>query len=371
MSAVARQVAAWLGEGHDGVLVRVVDAGGSVPRELGATMVVGADGAVVGSISAGCLESGVVELARALLSEGRPGWRVEELGTGADPVFDPGIACGGTMHVLLHTIDAPNREALGRFFSWWSTGRRCLLATRLLADGACTVLVVGAGGEAAGSLGTAARDAEILGARDEILASAGPFVRRAAGAADTYLQVPGRRRRVVVVGADEYAAALCRLARPAGFHVVVVDQRATFATAARFPEADEVVVAWPDRYLESVAGEIGPDDAVCILTHDQRVDVPAILAARHAGAGYVGVMGSRATHADRLVRLELAGVDRAEAAGLHAPIGLDIGASTPDETAIAIVAEVVAARSGRGGAPLSRTSGPIGSTRTEQDCAPR
>lgn len=369
MSAVPRQIAEWLGAGRGGVLVRVVDSGGSVPRELGATMVVGDDATIVGSISAGCLESGVVELARTLLATDRPGWRIEALGTGADPVFDPGIACGGTMQVLLHTIEAVHRDALERFFSSWDAGERCLLATRLVDDGTSHVLAVAASGETSGSLGAAARDAAIVDSRAEILASAGTFVRASATDAATYLQVPACRRRIVIVGADEFAAALCRFAHVAGFDVTVVDPRAAFATRQRFPEADTVVVAWPDRHIESIAGGLGPGDAVCVLTHDQRVDVAAIMAARAAGVGYVGAMGSRATHADRLVRLELAGMDRDEAGELHSPIGLDIGASTPDETAVAIIAELVAARAGRSGAPLSRTSGPIGAARAPSECA--
>lgn len=368
MSAVPAEVAEWLAGGNTGVLARVVGSGGSTPRELGATMLVGADGTIVGSLSAGCLESGVVERARELMAADRPRWRVDELGTGADPVFDPGIACGGSMHVLLQVVDEGDLAALTRAFGDWAAGRRCLLATRTVPGGQCRVLAVAEHGEPVGSLGSAVLDAELCASRAQLFASADLPVRRWPVDPATFLQIPPLRPRVVIVGADEFAAALCRSASAAGMHVAVVDPRGAFATTERFPDADVVAAMWPERYIASVADDLGPADAVCVLTHDQRVDVPALVAALDAGAGYVGALGSRATHADRLVRLELAGVEVDAAAGLHSPIGLDIGATTPAETAIAIVAEIVAVRSGRSAVPLCRTEGPIRAAATTPRC---
>lgn len=165
--------------------------------------------------------------------------------------------------------------------------------------------------------------------------------------------------RMVVFGAVDFTAALVRVAKVLGFHVTVCDAREVFASPARFPEADEVVVEWPDRFLRTVADELGPDDAVCVLTHDVKFDVPALVEALGTGVGYIGAMGSRATHAARVERLRDAGVDDDGLARIRAPIGLDLGARTPEETAISICAEVVALRNGRSAASLSEGDGPI------------
>ncbi len=164
---------------------------------------------------------------------------------------------------------------------------------------------------------------------------------------------------MVILGAADFTAALASVAKVIGFHVVVCDARAAFATTARFPMADEVVNAWPDKYLASVAGRLGERDAVCVLTHDQKFDVPAIVTALGTAVGYVGVMGSRKTHARRLSLLAEAGVDEEGLGRLRAPIGLDLGSRTPGETAVAVCAEIVAARSARDGRPLRDTTGSI------------
>jgi xanthine dehydrogenase accessory factor len=166
--------------------------------------------------------------------------------------------------------------------------------------------------------------------------------------------------RMVIFGAVDFTAALARVAKVLGYRVTVCDARAVFATPARFPMADEVVVDWPDRYLEKVGGQLGPRDAVCVLTHDPKFDVPAIVAALQTRAGYLGAMGSRRTHADRVRRLEEAGVSKADVERVRAPIGIDIGARTPEETAVSICAEIIALRTGRqGAASLTDRVGPF------------
>lgn len=166
--------------------------------------------------------------------------------------------------------------------------------------------------------------------------------------------------RMVIFGAVDFTAALCRVAKVLGYHVTVCDARAVFATRARFPSADEVVVDWPQRILDEVGHRLGPTDAVCVLTHDPRFDIPAIVGALATDVGYLGVMGSRSTHQRRLARLAEEGVDRPAAlARIHAPIGLDLGGRTPEETAVAICAEIIAARTGHDGRPLRTASGPI------------
>ena len=165
--------------------------------------------------------------------------------------------------------------------------------------------------------------------------------------------------RMIIFGAVDFTAALARVGKVLGYRVTVCDARPVFATAARFPMADEVVVSWPDRYLAEVAHLLGPRDAVCVLTHDPKFDVPAIVAALGTGAGYLGAMGSRRTTDERNVRLREAGVDEAGLARVMGPIGLDIGARTPEETAVAICAEIIALRTGRAAPSLRDQEGPI------------
>jgi xanthine dehydrogenase accessory factor len=165
--------------------------------------------------------------------------------------------------------------------------------------------------------------------------------------------------QMIVFGAVDFTAALVKVAKVLGYRVTVCDARAVFATHQRFPQADEVVVDWPDRYLAKVGAELGPRDAVCVLTHDHKFDVPAILAALETDVGYLGAMGSRRTHSDRLTRLREADVDEVRLARVMAPIGLDIGARTPEETAISICAEIIASRTGRPAPSLRASDGPI------------
>jgi xanthine dehydrogenase accessory factor len=166
--------------------------------------------------------------------------------------------------------------------------------------------------------------------------------------------------RMLIFGAVDFTAALARVAKVLGYHVTVCDARAVFATSARFPMADAVVNDWPERHLAVVGAGLGPRDAVCVLTHDAKFDVPAIVAALGTDVGYLGAMGSRRTHARRVERLREEGVDEAALARLMAPIGLDIGSRTPEEAAVAICAEIIACRTGRtSGAPLREGRGPI------------
>jgi xanthine dehydrogenase accessory factor len=165
--------------------------------------------------------------------------------------------------------------------------------------------------------------------------------------------------QMLIFGAVDFTAALVRIAKVLGFRVTVCDAREVFATTQRFPFADEVVVDWPHRLLERVGATLGPRDAVCVLTHDHKFDVPAIVAALATNVGYLGAMGSRRTTEERNKRLEEAGVDPSELARVHAPIGLDIGARTPEETAVSICAEIIATHTGKGAQSLREVAGPI------------
>jgi xanthine dehydrogenase accessory factor len=165
---------------------------------------------------------------------------------------------------------------------------------------------------------------------------------------------------MVIFGAVDFTAALVRMATVMGFRVTVCDARPAFATSVRFPLADEVVVDWPDRYLRALPEPLNSRDAVCVLTHDSKFDIPAIVAALETGVGYLGALGSRRTHLDRLTRLREAGVGEVALSRLHAPIGLDLGARTPEETAVSICAEIISVRTGRTDIrPLTGTDRPI------------
>jgi xanthine dehydrogenase accessory factor len=172
---------------------------------------------------------------------------------------------------------------------------------------------------------------------------------------ETYAPPP----RMIVFGAVDFTAALVRVAKVLGYHVTVCDAREVFATKKRFPFADEVVVDWPHRLLQRVGPELGQRDAVCVLTHDHKFDVPAIQGALDTAVGYLGAMGSRRTHDERVVRLKEAGVTDEQLARVHSPIGLDLGARTPEETAISICAEIIAERTGRITRSLRDSEGPI------------
>jgi xanthine dehydrogenase accessory factor len=240
------------------------------------------------------------------------------------------------------------------------------LATVTDGVGVGAKLLVGPARRAAGTLGTADLD-RVVG-RDALGAlAAGTTVTRHYGphgeARETdvtvFIESFAPPPRMIIFGAVDFTAALARTAKLLGYHVTVCDARAVFATPARFPMADEVVCAWPDRYLAEQAGELTARDAVCVLTHDAKFDVPAIVAALGTDVGYLGAMGSRRTHAQRTARLQEAGVDAAGLARVHAPIGLDLGARSPEETAIAICAEIIAQRTGRAAPSLRDGDGPI------------
>jgi xanthine dehydrogenase accessory factor len=247
------------------------------------------------------------------------------------------------------------------------------LATVIAGPGQGGKLLVGPGRNPVGSLGNADLDRVVV--RDALgELAAGTTVVRHYGehgeARETvvavFVESFAPPPQMLVFGAVDFTASLVRVAKVLGYRVTVCDAREVFATRARFPQADEVIVDWPDRLLRRVGGGLTARDAVCVLTHDAKFDVPAIVAALATEVGYIGAMGSRRTHAERIVRLEEAGVDPASLLRIRAPIGLDIGARTPEETAVSICSEIIAQRTGRQDArPLSDTDGPIHGGDTE------
>jgi xanthine dehydrogenase accessory factor len=227
-------------------------------------------------------------------------------------------------------------------------------------------LLVAPDGEPMGGLGGASLDRVVTrDARAQLQAGLtatrhyGPNGEARERAVEVFVESFAPPPRMIIFGAVDFTAALARAAKLLGYRVTVCDARAVFATPQRFPMADEVVNDWPHRYLVKVGEELGSRDAVCVLTHDHKFDVPAIIAALDTDAGYIGAMGSRRTHAERERRLRAEGVDDAGLERVMGPIGLDLGARTPEETAISICAEIIALRTGRTFGSLRDTDGPI------------
>ena len=187
----------------------------------------------------------------------------------------------------------------------------------------------------------------------------GPYGEAGRNEITLFIEVFAPPRRMLIFGAVDFTAALVRVAKVLGYHVTVCDARPVFATSARFPEADEIVADWPHRYLAKVADRLGPEDAICVLTHDHKFDIPALVAALKTRVGYLGAMGSRGTQEGRVERLRAEGVDSADIRRIMAPIGIDIGARTPEETAVSICAEIISQRSGVRAPSLRDGTGPI------------
>jgi xanthine dehydrogenase accessory factor len=355
----------WRRAGRRVAVARVVDIEGSGPRLPGAAMAVADDGEVSGSVSGGCVEGAVVEAALEVLGGADP--RLCTFGYSDDEAFAVGLTCGGTIHLFLEPFEHGDvHDALAA-----SLRANEPVGMATVVGGPAELvgrsLLVRPGAEALGSLGDTDLDRVVARDAQGELAAGTTEVRRygrhgearqdeLAVFVESFVPPP----RMLVFGAVDFTGALVRVAKVLGYHVTVCDARPVFATKRRFPLADEVVVDWPHRLLEGVGSTLTARDAVCVLTHDHKFDVPAIVAALGTGVGYLGAMGSRRTHAERVERLREAGVADGDLARIHAPIGLDLGARTPEETAIAICAEIIAARTGRFDVrPLRDTEGPI------------
>lgn len=389
MKEVISDIERWRSAGRRVAMARVVDVEGSGPRDPGATMAVNEDGEVAGSVSGGCVEGAVVTEALDALERGT-GARRCTFGYSDDQAFAVGLTCGGTIHVLVEprlsavydslraALAAEEPVALATVTEVAAEPDQAQqdpddplpeLATSMLVREAGPAGGAGPAGEAGGtegSLGDAgldrvvARDA--LGALASGLSTTRHYGRHGEARqreVSVFLEVFAPPPRMVIFGAVDFTAALARAAKILGYRVTVCDARPVFATRARFPVADEVVVDWPDRHLGKVGADLGPRDAVCVLTHDPKFDVPAVVSALSTRVGYLGVMGSRRTNAERIERLRQAGVDDEGLARVMGPIGLDIGARTPEETAISICAEIIACRTGRPAPSLRDAQGPI------------
>jgi xanthine dehydrogenase accessory factor len=359
-------------------IARVVDVEGSGPREPGAAMAVAEDGQVIGSVSGGCVEGAVVSEALAILA-GDASPRVVTFGYSDDEAFAVGLTCGGIIHLFIQPADtliapiADNTNLLESITQHHRTHTPAVLATVIDGPNVGASMLVSPDNPTLGTLGNAELDRVV--ARDALgeLEAGTTGVRHYGPSGQTtpedLLDTPTVKvfvesfappPQMWIFGAVDFTAALARVAKVLGYRVTVCDAREIFATRRRFPMADNVVVSWPGQLFEQLGDTLGPRDAVCILTHDAKFDVPAVKGALATRAGYIGVMGSRKTHNKRLERLAEAGVTSpADLDRLMSPIGLDLGARTPEETAISICAEIIAKRTGRAAPSLRDGQGPI------------
>jgi len=364
-------ISKWWDSGEAFGLATVVRTFSSAPREPGAAMAVAADGEVVGSVSGGCVEGAVYELAGEVRASGQP--VLQTYGISDDDAFAVGLTCGGIIDIFVEPASQELFPELGEVAAAVRADEPAAVATVIAGPG-----LVGArrviwtpgetvpdGRRSSGTLGSGDRldqavDDDARGMLAQGLTGVrryGPDGERRRDELSVFVQSFAPPPRMLVFGAIDFAAAVAREGKFLGYRVTVCDARPIFATRARFPDADEVVTDWPHRYL---AGQsVDSRTVICVLTHDPKFDVPLLEVALRTPAGYIGAMGSRRTHDDRLARLREAGLTEDELSRLRSPIGLDLGARTPEETAVAIAAELIQLRWGGSGRPLTGTTGRI------------
>lgn len=366
MLEIAGAVLNALDAGHRLAIGTVTRVLGSAPRTLGTSMAVTDDGRVIGSISGGCVEGALYEAATEVLDDGRG--RIDEFGVSDDDAFAAGLSCGGTLEVYLTELAPTGRNAATPAvldeLRAAAAGRAAGLAVILAGPGAGQILTrtrpatdPALDGDSTLDADSARRIRSELAARIENGQTVLGRVDCAGTEARVLFLVAAPPPRFIIFGAVDFAAALSAAATLLGYRVTVCDARAVFATPERFPSAAEVVVSWPSEYLAGT--ETDARTVLCVLTHDEKFDIPLLDTALRLDVAYVGAMGSRRTHEHRLPRLREAGLSAAQLHRLHSPIGLDLGASTPEETAVSILAEVLAARAGATGTPLRDRTGPI------------
>ncbi|MGA5507719.1 XdhC family protein [Streptomyces umbrinus] len=369
MLDIAEELHRWVEQGRDFAVATVVAVGGSAPRQPGAALAVDTDGTAIGSVSGGCVEGAVYELCQQALADGKP--VLERFGYSDEDAFAVGLTCGGIIDILVTPVRTsdPSRKIFASALAAAACGEAAAVArvvsgpTELLGR----ALLVRPDGSYEGGFGahpeldrTAVDEARAFldaGRTGTLEIGDGEQGSRCGAPLTLLVESSVPPPRMIVFGAIDFASALVRIGKFLNYRVTVCDARPVFATSARFPEADEIVVDWPHRYLERT--EVDARTVLCVLTHDAKFDVPLLQLALRLPVAYVGAMGSRRTHLDRNERLREVGVTELELTRLHSPIGLDLGARTPEETALSIASEIVANRRGGTGVSLTGAHTPI------------
>jgi xanthine dehydrogenase accessory factor len=361
------QIGKWWDAGETFGLATVVQTFSSAPREPGAALAVSGSGEVVGSVSGGCVEGAVYELATEVTASGQA--VLQRYGVSDDTAFSVGLTCGGIIDIFVEPVSKDSYPQFGEVAHAVRTQQPIAMATVISGPGRVgarrLIWPADAEQDAVGSLGSGDRldqavDDDARGMLAQGLTGVrnyGPDGERRRDDLAVFVQSFAPPPRMLVFGAIDFAAAVARIGKFLGYRVTVCDARPIFATRARFPDADEVVTDWPHRYLAGISTD--ERTVICVLTHDPKFDVPALEVALRMPAAYIGAMGSRRTHLDRLDRLREAGLAPDELARLRSPVGLDLGARTPEETAVAIAAELIQLRWGGSGQPLTQTDGRI------------
>jgi xanthine dehydrogenase accessory factor len=372
---ILSSITKWWEAGETFGLATVVRTYRSAPRDPGAALAVSSSpgNEVVGSVSGGCVEGAVYELSLEVCQSGDPVLQV--YGVSDDDAFAVGLTCGGILHIFVEPVDRARFPELGDIAAAVERGEPVAVATVIDGPGQIGARrVIWASADAtpdawhAGASGTLGSGTRLDTAVDDdargMLAQGLTGIRRYGAHGErrgdelsVFVNSFAPPPRMLVFGAIDFAAAVARVGKFLGYHVTVCDARKVFATTSRFPDADEVVVEWPHRFLAGT--DVDQRTVICVLTHDPKFDVPLLEVALRTPAGYIGAMGSRRTHDDRLARLREVGLTEEELARLRSPIGLDLGARTPEETAVSIAAELIQLRWGGTGQPLTATEGRI------------
>jgi xanthine dehydrogenase accessory factor len=361
----------WWATGEPAGLATVVATWRSAPRPAGAVMAVGPDGAVAGSVSGGCVEGAVYDVATEVAATGTP--QLQRYGVSEEDAFAVGLTCGGIIDVFVERLDQAGFPQFAAVADAIRTGTPVAVVTCVAIgtsdpEGRHGRRLLVWTDRTAGTLGTDRLDAAAADdARGMLAAGRSATLRygydgqRRGDDLTLFVAAHAPAPRMIVFGAIDFAAAVARIGSFLGYKVTVCDARPVFATARRFPHADEVIVDWPHRYLaaQAEAGKVDERTVICVLTHDPKFDGPVLEVALRLPVAYVGAMGSRRTHDERLARLREAGLSDAELARLSSPVGLDLGARTPEETAVSIAAEIISARWGGTGQPLTALQGRI------------
>jgi xanthine dehydrogenase accessory factor len=360
---ILNTITKWWEAGDTFGLATVVRTFRSAPRDPGAALAVAPGGDVIGSVSGGCVEGAVYELGTEVSASGVP--VLQTYGVSDDDAFTVGLTCGGILDIFVEQVSRDTFPELGEIAAAVERGEPVAVATVVSGPGMVGARrVMWGAGESSGSLGSERLDAAVDDDARGLLAQGVTGIRRygadgerLGGELSVFVNSFAPPPRMIVFGAIDFAAAVARVGKFLGYHVTVCDARPVFATKARFPDADEVVVDWPHRFLSG--RDVDQRTVICVLTHDPKFDVPVLEVALRTPAGYIGAMGSRRTHEDRLERLREAGLTEEELARLRSPIGLDLGARTPEETAVSIAAELIRLRWGGSGLALTDTEGRI------------
>lgn len=361
MRDVLDEIAQWFACDEPFALATVVRTWKSSPRAPGAAMAVSRSGQVLGSVSGGCIEGALYDVALAVLDDGH--CRTEVFRVTDDDAFGVGLTCGGTIEVFVQRVDRRTYPEFPEVARRIAAGDPVAVVTDRSGSCARHRIVTPEGSDRESRADAEARRLLRSGESRTFVDGVGD-----PGESLPVVEVFAPRPRMYVFGAIDFAAALCTAGRFAGYHVTVVDARPVFATRARFPAADDVVVMWPHVFLDSAT--VDSSTVVAVLTHDEKFDIPLLERALRSDAAYIGAMGSRSTHERRIALLRETGLSQAELDRLYSPIGLDLAARTPEETAIAILAEILVATRGATGESLVRLRGPIHRDRTDRTARP-